>query len=155
MTHSKARSWNHLDRFKTSSFDFTYSDPGSGKYPGEGRSNALQYSCLENLMDKGAWKGTVHRVAKRWTCLKQLILECEWALESITTNKASGDDGIQVEPFQIQKMMLWKCCTQHVSKFEKLSSGHSTGKGQFSVQSQRKAMSKNVQKMQNCTHLTR
>ena len=38
--------------------------------------------------------------------------------------------------------MLWKCCTQYVSKFGKLSSGHRTGKGQFSFQSQRKAMTK-------------
>ena len=41
--------------------------------------------------------------------------------------------------------MLWKCCTQYTSKFVKLSSGHRTGKGQFSFQSQRKAMLKNVQ----------
>ena len=41
--------------------------------------------------------------------------------------------------------MLWKCCTQHAKKFGKLSSGHWTGKGQFSFQSQRKAMQKNVQ----------
>ena len=41
--------------------------------------------------------------------------------------------------------MLLKCCTQYVSKFGKLSSGHRTGKGQFSFQSQRKAMPKNVQ----------
>ena len=38
--------------------------------------------------------------------------------------------------------MLWKCCTQYASKFGKLSSGHRTGKGQFSFQSQRKAMLK-------------
>ena len=37
-------------------------------------------------------------------------------------------------------MMLWKCCTQYASKFGKLSSGHRTGKGQFSFQAQRKAM---------------
>ena len=43
------------------------------------------------------------------------------------------------------KMMLWKCCTQYASKFGKLSSGHRTGKGQFSFQSQRKAMPKNAQ----------
>ena len=43
------------------------------------------------------------------------------------------------------KMMLWKCCTQYASKFGKLSSGHRTGKGQFSFQSQKKAMSKNAQ----------
>ena len=43
------------------------------------------------------------------------------------------------------KMMLWKCCTQYASKFRKLSSGHRTGKGHFSFQSQRKAMPKNAQ----------
>ena len=41
--------------------------------------------------------------------------------------------------------MLWKCCTQYASKFGKLSSGHITGKGQFSFQSQRKVVPKNVQ----------
>ena len=43
------------------------------------------------------------------------------------------------------KMMLWKCYTQYASKFGKLSSGHRTGKAQFSFQSQRKAMPKNAQ----------
>ena len=47
-------------------------------------------------------------------------------------------------------MMLWKSCTQYASKFGKLSSGHRTGKGQFSFQFQRKAMPKNAQ---NTTHL--
>ena len=42
-------------------------------------------------------------------------------------------------------MMLWTCCTQYASKFGKPSSGHRTGKGQFSFQSQRKAMPNNVQ----------
>ena len=41
--------------------------------------------------------------------------------------------------------MLWKCCTQYANKFRKLISGHKTGKGQFSFQSQRKAMPKNAQ----------
>ena len=41
--------------------------------------------------------------------------------------------------------MLWKCCTQYASKFGKLNSGHRTGKGQFSFQSQRKAVPENVQ----------
>ena len=73
------------------------------------------------------------------------ILQCEinWALGNISTHKTSGGDGIPAELFQI--LMLLKCCTQHVSKFRKLSSGHGTGKGQFSFQSQRKAMPKNVQ----------
>ena len=42
-------------------------------------------------------------------------------------------------------MMLWKCCTQYVSKFGKFISGHRTGKGQFSFQSQRRAMPKCIQ----------
>ena len=47
--------------------------------------------------------------------------------------------------FKSWKMMLWKCCTQYVSKSGKLSSGHRTAKGQFSCQSQRKATPKNAQ----------
>ena len=43
--------------------------PGSGRSPGEGNGNPLQYSCLENLMDGGAWWATVHRVAKNQTRL--------------------------------------------------------------------------------------
>ena len=50
-----------------------------------------------------------------------------------------------LELLPVPQMMLLKCCTQYASKFEKLSSGHWTGKGQFSFQSQRKAMPKNVQ----------
>ena len=43
--------------------------PGSGRSPGEGNSNLLQYSCLENPMDRGAWQATVHGVAKSQTRL--------------------------------------------------------------------------------------
>ena len=75
------------------------------------------------------------------------MLECEvkWALGSITTNKASGSDGIPVSCFKSSKMMLSKCCTQYARKFGKLSSGHRTGKGLFSFPAQRKAMPKNTQ----------
>ena len=41
--------------------------PGSGGSPGEGNSNPLQYSCLENHMDRGAWWATVHGVTKSRT----------------------------------------------------------------------------------------
>ena len=73
------------------------------------------------------------------------ILECEvkWALESITTNKASRVDGIPVELFQILKddaVKVLHSITQYVSKFGKLSSGHGIGKSQFSFQSQIRAM---------------
>ena len=65
------------------------------------------------------------------------ILECKvkWALRSITMNKEGGGDGIPVELFQILKNDAVKCCTQYASKFGKLSSGHRTGKRQFSFQS--------------------
>ena len=81
------------------------------------------------------------------THLESDILECEvkWALESITTNKTSGGDGIPVELFQILKDDAAKCCSQYASKFGKLSSGHRTGQGQFSFQSQRKAMQRYTQ----------
>ena len=46
--------------------------PGSGRSPGEGNGNPLQYSCLENSMDRGAWWVTVHGVAKSNTSLKSL-----------------------------------------------------------------------------------
>ena len=81
------------------------------------------------------------------THLEPDILECDvkWALESITMNKASGCNKFQLSYFQSWKLMLLKCCTQYASKFGKLSSGHRTGKGQFSFQTQRKAMPENGQ----------
>ena len=41
--------------------------PGSGRYPGKGNGNPLQYFCLENSMDRGAWWATVHVVTQSWT----------------------------------------------------------------------------------------
>ena len=46
--------------------------PGLGRFPGGGHGNPLQYSCLENLMDRRVWQGMVHRVAKSRTRLKWL-----------------------------------------------------------------------------------
>ena len=81
------------------------------------------------------------------THLEPDILECKitWALGNITTNKASRGDRIPTELFQILKDMLFKCCSQYVRKFGKLSSDHRTGKAQFSFQSQRRTIPKNVQ----------
>ena len=75
------------------------------------------------------------------------ILECEvkWALERITMNKASGGDGIPVELFQILKVDAVKVLHSICQQIGNLSSGHRTGKGQFSFQSQRKAMPMNAQ----------
>ena len=74
-----------------------------------------------------------------------LEYEVKWALGSITTSKASRRDGIPVELFQILKDDTAKVLHSICPKFGKLSSGHRTGKGQFSFQSQRKAMPKNAQ----------
>ena len=48
--------------------------PGLGRFPGGGLGNPLQYFCLENPMDGGAWWATVHRVARSWTQLKLLSM---------------------------------------------------------------------------------
>ena len=81
------------------------------------------------------------------THLEPDILECEikWALGSITTNKASGSDGIPGELFQILKDDAVKVLHSICQQIWKTQHGHRTGKGQFSFQSQRRAMPKNAQ----------
>ena len=64
---------------------------------------------------------------------------------SININMAGGGDEIPAELFKILKDDALKCCTQHVRKIGKLSSDQRTGKGQFSFQSQRRTVPKNVQ----------
>ena len=60
-----------------------------GRSSGGGHGNPLQYSCLEHLMDRGAWRATVHEIAKIWTQLKQLsIAHC--------TRRWGPPDGINV-----------------------------------------------------------
>ena len=48
--------------------------PGSGRSPGEGNGHPLQYFCLGNPMDRGAWRATVHRTTKSQIQLKQLSM---------------------------------------------------------------------------------
>ena len=88
------------------------------------------------------------------THLEPHILECKvkWALGSITTNKVSGGDGIPAELLQTLKDDAVKMLHSFASKFGKLSSGHRTGKGQFSFQSQRKAMPKNALIQMHSSH---
>ena len=91
------------------------------------------------------------------THLELDILECEvkWTFGSMTMNKASGGDGIPVELFQILKDDAVKVYTQYVSKFGKLSSGHRTGKGQFSSNPKERQYQKIFKLLHNCTQLTR
>ena len=81
------------------------------------------------------------------THLELDILEYEvnWALGSITTSKASGGDRIPAKLFKILKCNTVKVLHSICQQIWRLNSGHRTGKGQFSFQSQRKAMPKNVQ----------
>ena len=81
------------------------------------------------------------------TDLEPDILECEikWALASITTNKASGGDGIPVELFQILKDAAVKVLQSICQQIWKTQQWPQNWKGQFSFQSQRKAMPKNAQ----------
>ena len=62
----------------------TGSIPGSGRPPGEGNGNPLQYSCLENSMGRGTWQATVHGAAKSWTLL--------------STHYSLAQEGDEVEP---------------------------------------------------------
>ena len=88
------------------------------------------------------------------THLEPDILECKvkWALRSITTNKPSRDDGIPAELFQILKDVSVKVLHSICQQIEKLISGHRTGKGQFSFQSQRQCQ-RILKLSHNCTHL--
>ena len=91
------------------------------------------------------------------TDLEPDILGCEvkWALESITTHKASGGDGVPVELFQILKDDAVKVLHSICHQIWKTQQWHRTGKGQFSFPSQRKAMPRMLKLLHNCTHLTR
>ena len=115
--------------------------------PRQGFRNVLGWcNLIEELYKKGLNNPDNHSGVV--THLEPDILDSEvkWVLGSLTTNKASGGDGIPAELFQIIKddavKVLHSIC-QH-STFGKLSSGHRTGKGRFSFQSQRMAMPKNV-----------
>ena len=81
------------------------------------------------------------------TYLEPDIQECKvkWALESITTNKASGGDEIQVEPFQILKDDAAKVLNSICQQIWKFQQWPQDRKGQFSFQFQRKEMPKNAQ----------
>ena len=78
------------------------------------------------------------------THLEPDILECEvtWTLGSITMNKASGGDGIPAELFKTLKDDVVEVLHSICHKFGRFSSGHRTGKGQFSFQSQKKGNAK-------------
>ena len=90
------------------------------------------------------------------THLEPDILQCEVkrALGSITINKASGGDGIPAGLFQILKDDAVNVLHSTCQQIGKLSSGHRTGKGQFSFQPPKKAKLRMFKLPHNCTHFT-
>ena len=101
---------------------------------------AIQELYKKDLHDTNNHDGVI-------THLEPDILEYEvkWTLGSVTMSKARKGDGIPAKLLKSPKIMLLKYCIQYITKFGKLSSGHRTGKGQFSFQSQRRAMTNNIQ----------
>ena len=65
---------------------------GSGRFPGEGNGNPLQYSCLENPMDRGAWWATVHGVAKNRTQLSDFTFTFTIVFDVNTLNPQQNDN---------------------------------------------------------------
>ena len=62
---------------------------GLGRSPGEGTGYPLQYSCLENPVDRGAWWATIHGVTKNQTQLKRLSTQAHELLSDIASNSSS------------------------------------------------------------------
>ena len=77
--------------------------PGSGRSPGGGQGNSLQYSFLENPMDSGAWRAIVHRIAKSWA-----ILTCMNSF-NLNTNSILLLRKIKNTPLAIRLCLHWKC----------------------------------------------
>ena len=75
---------------------------GLGRSPGGGPANPLQYSCLENPMDRGAWWATVHGVTKSWTQLKGLSTHTSRYLSNLNTSHPS----LYVEILTFKVMVL-------------------------------------------------
>ena len=83
----------------------TGSIPGWGRSPGGGRGNSLQYSCLENPMDRGAWRAAVHGVTQGWTRLSTHMPD--WWMSS---NRRSGSKGLRkgTGPYDLKQLMATK-----------------------------------------------
>ena len=118
-------------------------------YPKNTQKNYTEEVYKKDLHDPDNHDGMI-------THLEPDILECEvkWALESITTKKASEGDGIPVELFQILKDDAVKVLHSICQQIWKTQHWPQDWKSQFSFQSQRKAMPKNAKLPHNCTHLT-
>ena len=89
----------------------TGSIPGSGRSPGEDNGNPLQYSCLENPMDGGAWQAVIHGVTKSWTRLKQLSTHAGES-SGLRRSQLCNGDGILGQKLNLDSRVLSSllCC---------------------------------------------
>ena len=131
--------------------------PRLGRSAGEGIGYPLQHTWAslvaqlvknppamrETWVPSPSWEDPLEK--EKATHSSILAWRIPWTVLSMGVTKSRTQLSYFHFHFHFQKMMLWKCCTQYASKFGKLSSGPSYGKGQFSFQSQRKATPKNAQ----------
>ena len=90
--------------------------PRLGRILGEGRGNTLQYSCLENPTDRGAWQTMIHRFAKSWMHLKRLSMHMHLRVETpcfnhlVTTKEPAYVDQVKMaeqENYQYESRVFW------------------------------------------------
>ena len=105
-SHRVGHDWSDLAAASSSSNTIDTGDtgsvPGSGRYPGEENGNPLQYSCLENPMDRGAWWATVHGVAKELE-MPEHIHACP--MGQISTLRQSLEDTIWLECWRWKRIL--------------------------------------------------
>ena len=88
--------------------------PGLGRSPGEGNGKPLQYSCLENSMGRGAWRATVHGVAKELDVTLRLNSWQPWKPPAPLWNPQDGT----------QRRLAERCRVEHVSPSGTFNTGH-------------------------------
>ena len=81
--------------------------PGSGRFPRGGHGNPLQYSRLENPMDRGTWRATIHRVTKSWTWVKWLSMHSLKATENKTVTRVRWYRGGGGMGLQWDSLWVW------------------------------------------------
>ena len=103
--------------------------PGLGRSPGEGHGNPLQYSCLENPMDGGAWQAIVHGVTKSRIQLSDLTWP-QWNVNIEDRLTDPGEGAGRKDRVGPMERVTWKhvhyCATQIASVNVRNNSGHST-----------------------------